>query len=33
MSEPVTIMKNPFNLPNNSANSRDILKNWVKKSV
>ena len=30
MSNPATIMKNPFSLPNNSANSRDILRNWVK---
>jgi len=27
MSEPATIMKTPFSLPNNSANSRDIMKN------
>ena len=30
MSKPVTIMEIPFNLPSSSANSRDILKNWVK---
>ena len=30
MSEPMTIMETPFSLPNSSANSRDILKNWVK---
>lgn len=30
MSEPVTIMETPFSLHNNDANSRDILKNWVK---
>ena len=30
MSDPVTIMKTPFSLPNNIANSKDILKNWVK---
>lgn len=30
MSEPMTVMKTPFNLPNSSANSGDILKNWIK---
>jgi len=30
MSELVTVMETPFSLPNNSGNSRDILKNWVK---
>ena len=30
MSKPMTIMETPFNLPNNNANSRDILKNWLK---
>lgn len=30
MSEPVTIMGTPFSVPNNNANSRDMLKNWVK---
>ena len=30
MSKPVTIIKTPFNLPSSNANSRDILKNWVK---
>jgi len=27
MSKPVTIMQTPFSIPNNSANSKDILKN------
>lgn len=31
ISEPVTVMETPFSLPNNIANSRDILKNWVKR--
>ena len=33
MSEPVTVMKTPFSLPNNNANSRDILNNWVKETA
>ena len=33
MMEPVTIMETPFSLPNNNANSRYILKNWVKEST
>jgi len=30
MLEPMTITKTPFTLSNNSANSRDIMKSWVK---
>lgn len=30
MTEPITIMETPFILPSSNANSRDILKNWVK---
>lgn len=30
MLEPMIVMETPFRLPNNSANSIDILKNWVK---
>ena len=30
MSKPVITMETPFNIPNNNANSMDILKNWVK---
>lgn len=30
MSKPMTIMETPFNLHGSSANSRDMLKNWVK---
>lgn len=30
MSKPMIIMQTPFNIPCNNANSRDILKNWVK---
>ena len=31
MSKLVITMKTPFNIPSNNSNSRDILKNWVKK--
>ena len=30
MSKLVITMETPFSLPNSNANSRDILKNWVK---
>jgi len=30
MSEPVTIMETPFNLPSSNGNSKDIMKNWLK---
>ena len=33
MAEPMTIMEIPFRLPSSNANSRDILKNWVKESA
>jgi len=33
MSKPMTIMETPFNLSNNNANSKDILKDWVKESA
>ena len=33
IAELVTIMKTPFILPNNSANSKDILKKWVKETT
>lgn len=30
MLKPVITMETPFNIPNSNANSKDILKNWVK---
>lgn len=30
MSKPVITMETPFGILNSNANSRDILKNWVK---
>jgi len=30
ISKPMINMETPFSLPNNNANSKDILKNWVK---
>lgn len=33
ISEPMTIMETPFSLPINNANSKDILKSWVKESA
>lgn len=33
VSKPLITMETPFNIPSNNANSRDILKNWVKELV
>jgi len=33
MSKPMIIMETPFSIPSNNANSRDILKNWMKESA
>ena len=30
LPKPMITMETPFNIPNNNANSRDILNNWVK---
>lgn len=33
MSKPIVTMETPFNIPSSNANSRGILKNWVKEST
>lgn len=33
MLHPISIMESPFSIPSSNANSREILKNWVKELV
>lgn len=33
MSKLMITVETPFNIPNSNANSRDILKNWLKEST